>query len=247
MKIHPDAGSISVPLAPRLFFEEAVLWEMAGSLREGGGAGRYSEALGVVIACQLPRILGDIRRRGLLARGGLAVWQQPTAASHVQQYLADPIPVAALAKRVKPSPFHFCQSFKQASGVAPHRYHSNRRIEPVKTLLSDPAPSVTDIADAPGFSATSSFSRRFDTTGSTPTEYRRTRARSQTIAGDDGAADNGIGGHVNEGQSESPSRSNNPAQRGERIVGEPSTPLGPLANPAPNSKPARRPHTAVPE
>ena len=51
------------------------------------------------------------------------------------------------------------------------------RIERAKTLLAEPASSVTDIALEVGFSETSSFSAAFrHTTGTTPTEYRRTLA-----------------------------------------------------------------------
>ena len=61
-------------------------------------------------------------------------------------------------------------------GVPPRRYHINRRIERAKTLLASPAQSVTDIALSLGFGQTSSFSAAFrDTTGTSPTEYRRTR------------------------------------------------------------------------
>ena len=52
-----------------------------------------------------------------------------------------------------------------------------RRIERAKTLLADPASSVTDVALELGFSETSSFSAAFrHTAGTTPSEYRRTLA-----------------------------------------------------------------------
>ena len=73
------------------------------------------------------------------------------------------------------SSYYFCRAFKQSFGIPPHRYHISRRIERAKTLLAEPAHSVTEIALELGFSETSSFSAAFrHVTGITPTEYRRT-------------------------------------------------------------------------
>jgi AraC family transcriptional regulator len=75
------------------------------------------------------------------------------------------------------SPYYFCRAFKQSFGIPPHRYHIKRRIERAKTLLADPASSVTDVALELGFSETSSFSAAFRHTAcTTPSEYRRTLA-----------------------------------------------------------------------
>ena len=82
-----------------------------------------------------------------------------------------------MTKLVDLSPFYFCRAFKQSFGIPPHRYHVNRRIERAKALLAERESSVTDVALEVGFSETSSFSAAFrHTTGTTPTEYRRTLA-----------------------------------------------------------------------
>jgi AraC family transcriptional regulator len=181
MPINPDAGPTAAPLAPRLFFENNALWDTAVKLaiavEDGCEAERYCEALGVVVAHEFLRTHGNVRRRGPLARGGLAVWQQRIVAAYIEEHLAEPIPLGALAKLVNLSSYYFCRAFKQSFGVPPRRYHINRRIERAKTLLASPAQSVTEIGFVLGFSQTSSFSAAFrHTTGTSPTEYRRTRA-----------------------------------------------------------------------
>jgi AraC family transcriptional regulator len=177
MPIHSDGA----PLAPRLFFENNALCDtavkLAAAMEDGFESDRYSETLGVVVAHELLRIHADVRRRGLPARGSLAVWQQRVVAAYIEEHLAETIPLAALANLVHLSPYYFCRAFKQSFGVPPHRYHIKRRIERAETLLADPAWSVTDIALELGFSETSSFSAAFrHTTGTTPTDYRRTLA-----------------------------------------------------------------------
>jgi AraC family transcriptional regulator len=176
--IHPAPSPTSGPLRAHVLFENSVLWETAVKLAtaiEGGPEDeRYAEALGVVVAHELARIHGHVRRRGPPARGGLAVWQQRIVAAYVEEHLAESIPLATLAQLVRLSSYYFCRAFKRSFDVPPHRYQINRRIEHAKAQLANPGQSVTDVALALGFSETSSFSTAFrQATGTTPTEYRR--------------------------------------------------------------------------
>ena len=178
MPIDPGAGAADTPLAPRLFFEDKALWETAvklGNLIESGSEDRhYCEALGVVLAHELVRRSAGMRRVEPPARGGLAAWQQRIVSAYIEEHIAEQVPLATLAHRVRLSPYHFCRAFKRSFGVPPHRYHNARRIDHAKTLLAQPARSVTEIALKVGFSETSSFTASFrKATGSTPTAYRR--------------------------------------------------------------------------
>jgi AraC family transcriptional regulator len=179
MPIHPDASPTEVPFAPRLFFENDVLWDtsvkLASAIEDGWENERYCEALSVVVVHELLAINGNTRRRGPLPRGGLAVWQQRMVAAHIDEHLSERIPLTALANLVQLSPYHFCRAFRQSFGSPPHRYQINRRVGRAKVLLGNLAKSVTEIALALGYSETSSFSTAFrHTTGTAPTEYRRT-------------------------------------------------------------------------
>lgn len=173
-----DADSADAQLAPRLLFEHSGLWDAAAKLTAAIDQGceneRYCEALGVIVAHELMQNHGHSPRRKPLARGGLAVWQQRAVTGYIEEHLAEPISLAALAALARLSSYYFCRAFKQSFGMPPHRYHINRRIERAKALLGDPEKSVTDIGLALGFSETSSFSAAFrQTTGTTPTQYRR--------------------------------------------------------------------------
>jgi AraC family transcriptional regulator len=178
----PALGGASLQpasFAPRLFFENNTLWDTAAKLataiEAGADADRYSEALAVVVAHELRCSHGIVARRAASVRGSLAVWQQRLVASYIEEHLAEPIPLDALAKLVHLSSYYFCRAFKQSFGTPPHRYHIGRRIERAKTLLAEPTHSVTEIALELGFSETSSFSAAFrHVTGITPTDYRRT-------------------------------------------------------------------------
>jgi AraC family transcriptional regulator len=92
-------------------------------------------------------------------------------AAYIEEHLAEAIPLHVLAKLVQLSAYYFCRAFKQSfvhrtatTSTAPRGYWQS-------------GPSVTDIALELGFSETSSFSAAFrHTTGTTPTDYRRTLA-----------------------------------------------------------------------
>jgi AraC-like DNA-binding protein len=134
----------------------------------------YVQALGVVLAHELVRFNTGKSSVEPQVSGGLAAWQQRTVVAYIEDHLAEPISLATLAQLVRLSPNHFCRTFKQSFGMPAHRYHNSRRIERAKTLLAEPAPSVTDIGFTVGFSQTSSFTNTFrKVTGMTPTAYCR--------------------------------------------------------------------------
>jgi AraC family transcriptional regulator len=177
MPVLSETGAVN--LAPRMYFENAQLWETAIKLTnviESAGAdnNRYLEALGTVLAHELARLEPGATHTQTLVRGGLAAWQQRVVTEYIEEHLPDQISLASLAQLVRLSPYHFCRAFKQSFGIPPHRFHTSRRIERAKALLAKPAPSVTDIGLTVGFSQTSSFTAAFRrATGLTPTGYYR--------------------------------------------------------------------------
>ena len=179
LALSPELGFADMSFAPRLFFENAAVWNTALKLttlieRAGSDHRLYVEALGVVLAHELVRLNAGTPGAQPQARGGLAAWQQRTVVAYIEEHLDEPISLATLAQLVRLSPYYFCRAFKQSFGVPPHRYHTSRRIEHAKTLLAKPAPSVTDIGFTVGFSQTSSFTAAFrKATGLTPTAYHR--------------------------------------------------------------------------
>ncbi|MGA2125295.1 MAG: AraC family transcriptional regulator [Xanthobacteraceae bacterium] len=179
LPVNPELGFAGMSLAPRLFFEDAAIWDTALKLtalieRNGSDNRLYLEALGIMLAHELVRLDAGTPCAGPLVRGGLAAWQQRVVAAYIDEHFAEPISLAALAQLARLSPYYFCRAFKQSFGLTPHRYHTGRRIERAKALLAKPAPSVTDIGFTVGFSQTSSFTAAFHkATGLTPTAYHR--------------------------------------------------------------------------
>jgi AraC family transcriptional regulator len=173
------AGLDQRPLAPRLFFEDTGLRDIAIRLKTLVEAAEpidraYCESLGVVLAHELVRACSAGTHTDAPARGGLAGWQQRAVAKYIEEHVADSIPLGTIAEIARLSPFHFSRAFKQSFGLPPHRYHMRRRIERAKSLLANPAASITEVGMAVGFGETSSFSTAFrKATGITPTDFQR--------------------------------------------------------------------------
>jgi AraC family transcriptional regulator len=95
------------------------------------------------------------------------------AIDHIDDNLRTELTLASMAEAVALSPGHFAHAFRQATGVAPHRYVLERRVERAKALLRQSDMPITEIADCVGCSSHSHFSVLFHRiTGVTPRQFR---------------------------------------------------------------------------
>jgi AraC family transcriptional regulator len=174
-------GLAPADLRPRLYFEDASLWQTVSKLKREIEAGaskdeRYAQALVAVLAHEIVR-LDETAPELVAVRGGLAAWQQRRIAEYIEEHLAEDFPLTALAGLAGLSTYHFARAFKRSFGIPPHRYHTHRRIERAKALLAKPKAAVADVAVELGFSGASAFAATFRrSTGQTPTDYRRGRS-----------------------------------------------------------------------
>jgi AraC family transcriptional regulator len=179
LAISPGLSYSRSSLAPRIFFEDNALMQTAlklATLIESGGSDHrhYLEALGVVLAHELVRTNTGGNRAEAQPNGGLAAWQRRKAVAYIEEHLAEPISLEALARLAGLSACYFCRAFRQSLGMPPQRYQLSQRIERAKTLLAKRAASVTDVSLTVGYNDTSAFCTAFRrVTGLTPSAYRR--------------------------------------------------------------------------
>jgi AraC family transcriptional regulator len=178
LAISSAMGLPNLPLAPRLFFEDGALMEtalkLAALIENGGSDQAYLEALGVVLTHELVRVNAGGQIPAARINGGLAAWQRRKAVAYIEEHVAEPISLAALAGLAGLSSCHFCRAFRQSFGMPPQRYQLSQRIERAKLLLAKRSASVTDVGHAVGYNDTSAFCTAFRRlTGLTPRAYRR--------------------------------------------------------------------------
>lgn len=105
--------------------------------------------------------------------GGLAPTVLRNVLAYIDANLSQPLTLAELAAQAALSEYHFARMFRQSTGLAPHQYVMQRRMDQAQQWVRHSALPLTEIALACGFSSASHFSNRFkQVTGVTPSQLR---------------------------------------------------------------------------
>ncbi len=95
------------------------------------------------------------------AQGGLPGRQLRRVTEFINEHAHHDLALEELAALVGLSAKHFARAFRQSTGVPPHRWLIERRIEHAKTLLVAGDLGLADIALACGFADQSHFTATF--------------------------------------------------------------------------------------
>ncbi|SDN12164.1 AraC family transcriptional regulator [Afipia sp. GAS231] len=110
-------------------------------------------------------------------RGGLAPQTLLRAIERLGSDSDADVSLAALASEAGLSRFHFCRAFKESTGLSPHAWLRQYRLEQAMNMLRDTDTPVVSVAAALGYASQTAFAAAFrKLTGETPSEWRR-RAR----------------------------------------------------------------------
>jgi len=91
----------------------------------------------------------------------------------IDAHLADNLGLGEMARVARMSRTRFLIDFKQTTGMSPHRYVTERRVERAKALLARRDLALAEIAYRSGFASQAHFSTAFRrATGTTPARYR---------------------------------------------------------------------------
>jgi AraC family transcriptional regulator len=80
----------------------------------------------------------------------------------------------ALASDAGLSRFHFCRAFKESTGLSPHAWLRQHRLEQAMNMLRDTDASISSVAVELGYASQTAFTAAFrKLTGETPSDWRR--------------------------------------------------------------------------
>jgi AraC-like DNA-binding protein len=136
----------------------------------------YIDSLLMLLLTQLMRCASNFAapRRPAYVKGGLPNWRLKRALELLEADRTETPSLAELAGPLGLHPTSFCRAFKQSTGLSPHRYSVEHRVNRAKEMMEDPGRTLTDIALDCGFRSSSQFSTVFKRiTGVSPRSYRQ--------------------------------------------------------------------------
>ncbi len=130
------------------------------------GGKLYAESLANALAISVIRDHSSLGRKATRKiagehAGGLSKRALKRAIDYIGDNLEKDLTLAELAGTAHMSPYHFSRLFKGSTGLTPHRYVIERRVQRAKELLSSTALPIAEIAFLCGFAHQSHLNRHF--------------------------------------------------------------------------------------
>lgn len=151
----------------------ALLAAMAArEVSDGDPLASIGSAL-VVRALALCRTRPEIPVPGR-SRAPLPTWRLKRVVQHIDAHLQGRVTLGDMAAVAGLTRMHFAAQFRRATGMSPHGYLLQRRIERAKALLCDSRRPLVDIALSVGFGTQPHFTTVFKRfAGQTPHRWRQ--------------------------------------------------------------------------
>jgi AraC family transcriptional regulator len=169
---------------------ESLILALRADLQDGSPAGRlYGESLATALAVYLQKRYAAVTPKSFQWRGGMPGIRLNRVLEYIRANIGQDLRLSALAEIANMSPHYFSELFKQSTGLSPHRYVLQAKIERAKEHLRDLRVNVFEASVLTGFADQSYFTKVFRrVVGVTPTEFRARMACSMqpsrtTVAG----------------------------------------------------------------
>ena len=153
---------------------EHIAFALKSELDAGCPSGSiYGDGLAVALAA---RLLGRYSAHVTISHNCNALMSGYTlrrVTDYIEDNLTKDLTLAEIAGVAHMSPHYFSRAFRKSTGIPPHRYVVDRRIEKAKTLLSNNQLPLVEVGLSVGFQNQSHFTTLFHKrTGVTPKVYR---------------------------------------------------------------------------
>ena len=174
-------GRDHVELLPKFGFQDGLIYQIGLALRaelqtSASSDRLYAEALTNALAVHLIKHYSTLDKPSLNCKGALSSHRLKLVIDYINDNLEQELSLQDLAAIAQLSQYHFCRAFKRSTGLSPHKYLTQQRIEQVKQLLQQSSMTLAEIAVACGFTHQSHLHRHFKrSTGVTPTVWMSDR------------------------------------------------------------------------
>ncbi|SOC35849.1 AraC family transcriptional regulator [Rhizobium subbaraonis] len=160
---------------PRLMFDDPRIMSLAELIAaECANPQPLHDLYGDGLSLALIIDLFKVNRPQPRKRSQLAAWQLRRVTDYIDENCLRSIRLEELAGLTGLSQSHFSHAFKATTGLAPHQWQMNARLERAKNILRKHDTPLTAIAAETGFADQAHFTRVFrKNVGTTPARWRK--------------------------------------------------------------------------
>jgi AraC-like DNA-binding protein len=135
----------------------------------------FTDHATLALAAHAAQTYGGMQTLARPLKGGLAPWQEKRSKEMMAGDLTGATPLRDIADACGLSVSHFSRAFRSSTGLAPHAWLIEARVESAKAMLRNRDTSLSTIARVCGFADQSHFSRTFTRrVGLSPGAWRKT-------------------------------------------------------------------------
>ncbi|RUR85704.1 helix-turn-helix domain-containing protein [Chlorogloeopsis fritschii PCC 9212] len=172
--VNPD----HVELLPTLKTVDLLIHQIGLALKsslevDGVGSRFYADSMATALSAHLLRHYSTRKHQFREHEDGLSKQKLKQAIDYIQAHLGEDLSLSEIAHELGMSQYYFCRLFKRSTGMSPHQYLIQQRVERAKQLLKYPEQTITFVAMECGFANQSHFAKCFrQCTGMNPKQFR---------------------------------------------------------------------------
>ena len=141
---------------------------------DGVGSRFYADSMATALAAHLLQHYSTRKHHFREHEDGLSKVKLRQAIEYINTHLGENLSLVAIATKLGMSQYYFCRLFKRSTGITPHQYLIQQRVERAKQLLKQPELTVTHVAIECGFANQSHLAKQLrQHTGLTPKQFRK--------------------------------------------------------------------------
>jgi len=136
----------------------------------------FLDYMALAICAHLSEAFGESKACAPVIKGGLTTRQAERAKEFMAAHCDKDVSLLDVAKECGLSRGYFAKAFKTSTGMSPHQWRLNYRIDKAKVMLLETSSSIAEIAAICGFADQSHLTRVFaQLVGDSPANWRRQR------------------------------------------------------------------------